>query len=58
MFCWHRWKIINTEILPSIIEQMADAGLTGAKGYGNPGRKPAIVTKRCEKCGAETVVRV
>lgn len=57
MFCWHRWKVVETEILPSLLEQIADQEIK-MDGGGNPSHKAAIVTKRCEKCGTEKVVRV
>ena len=56
MFCWHKWKAIETKVLPSMIEQIGNAEFDYS-GW-NPARKDAIVTYRCQKCGAEKVNRI
>lgn len=60
MFCFHRWKIVEKEVLLSTLEQLSAAGALEISG-GSPSKmshKPCIVTKRCEKCGTEKVERI
>lgn len=59
--CWHVWKVIGQETLPSGIEQMgADAREIECGGalMLRMVHKPCIVMSRCEKCGSEKVERV
>jgi len=60
MFCWHKWSILRTEVLPSMIEQLDAAGqmMEEYRGSTTPSYKPALVTKRCIKCGTQKVERV
>lgn len=60
MMCWHKWKITNTEVLPSMLEQISARGgsVDNLKVPRDPSIKPCIVTKRCEKCGTEKVNRI
>ena len=57
MICWHKWKAVDKEILPSAIEQLGK-GLDKIEGGAGIYGKPCIVTYSCEKCGAEKVRRV
>jgi len=57
MWCWHRWKVKDKEVLPSLIEQMKDVDFD-IKGDGSPSHKSCIVTYRCDKCPAEKVRRI
>lgn len=56
---WHRWKIVDKEILPSLIEQFSKGGATKCEHLTPfPERKACIVTYRCGECGAEKVERI
>ncbi len=57
--CWfHKWVVLDKEILPSMIEQAGGPNFE-LKGSGiDPSRKPCIVTYRCSECGKEKIVRV
>ncbi|MEE8206895.1 MAG: hypothetical protein V3T82_08090 [Nitrospinaceae bacterium] len=57
MFHWHKWKIVEKEILPSGLEQLSDAGAVEISSDRRLLIKPCIVTYRCE-CGAEKVKRI
>jgi len=57
MWCWHRWKIMAKDILPSMIEQLAGLNVE-MKGQSVSSYKPCIVHYRCEKCGSEKVERI
>ena len=59
MFCRHKWKITEKEILPSGIEQLQAAGLTRLDEVTiRFTDKPCIVTFECGKCGAQKVERI
>lgn len=63
MFHRHKWKITKQEEQPSSIELMRQAGVTNFKGgwpesWESLSRRPIIVTRVCELCGTEEVVRI
>ena len=59
MFCWHKWKVVEKQVLVSAFEQLAAAGLEEmGRVRGGIFYKPCIVHKRCDKCATEKVDRV
>jgi len=60
LWCWHVWKITNTEILSSPFEQYTK-NITRIKGMSVPYeyfKKPCLVFYQCPKCKSEKVRRV
>jgi hypothetical protein len=58
--CNHIWKIIQKEEQPSPFEIMSREGLRTLSGF-NPdtvGIRSVIVTRYCQKCLTQEVVRV
>lgn len=59
MVCWHNWKVVEKEVLPSAMEQLQAAGVESVENIRGPMfHKACLVTSRCEKCGAERVLRL
>lgn len=45
--CRHDWQLLDKTVLPSVIEQMKEAGVSNTKGHGLPGYKVVILTLSC-----------
>ena len=58
-FLWHRWTVIEQEILPSAFEQVSkDHHVEELEGRPPYFHKPVIVTSRCQRCGTMRVQRI
>jgi len=58
ILCGHKWVVLEKEILPSLLEQLSEAGALEFSASIRMGEKPCIVTYGCTKCGTQKVKRI